>query len=141
MTRWYIDTGVFVTPILKNRPQPVINACLEWQRRAASGEIEAVTSYLTWDEVAHVAGRVPPPFDRARAARFGQALLDCDWIDFVDVDDVIVAKAQSLLTRAGTGPRDCVHAATALLRTDGRMVTLDTGLAAEPGLQPHFIKA
>lgn len=137
--RWYFDTGVFVTPILKNRPQAVVDACLAWQRRAHDGEVEAVTSHLTWDEVAHVAGRVPKPFDRARAAEAGRLLRACQWLRFVAIDEMVIARAQALLARAGNGPRDCVHAASALLHAGGNLVTLDSGFTSGGGLTVSII--
>lgn len=137
--RWYLDTGVFVTPILKNRSKAVIDACLEWQRRAHAGEIEAVTSYLTWDEVAHVAGRVPKPFDRARAAEAGRILRASTWLCFVEIDEKVIARAQEFLTHVGNGPRDCIHAASALLHATGKMVTLDSGFSSADGLMVSSI--
>lgn len=131
---WYLDTGIFVTPILKNRPQPILDACLEWQRRAHAGEIQAVTSWLSWDEVAHVAGRVPKPFNRARAAEAGRLFRALRGLRFLAIDEEVIARAQELLVHVGNGPRDCIHAASALLHASGNLVTLDSGFTSREGL-------
>lgn len=124
----YFDTGVFVTPLLKNRPQSVVDACLDWLRRVARGEVLAITSYLTWDEVSHVAGRAAGGvFDWVRAREAGRRLLDLTNLSFVPADGKVVEQAQSLLHRHKLKPRDSIHASSALLTADGRMVTLDFG--------------
>lgn len=74
MESFYLDTGVFVTPLLKNLPASTIAACERWLLRLAFGDVAGVTSCLTWDEVTHVAGSVPKPYDHARSAKAGSLL-------------------------------------------------------------------
>jgi hypothetical protein len=65
---WYFDTGVFVTPILKNRPQAIVDACLAWRWHdgGRSGDL------LTWDEVAPSPAVFLP--STARASEAGRLL-------------------------------------------------------------------
>ena len=126
MAPTYFDTGVFVTPLLKNRSDAVIDACRAWQERMRCGELKGITSYLTWDEVTHVAGRRHKSFSHADSSRAGELLLQLPNLSFVDVDHDVIAEAQRLLAMTHCRPRDAIHAATALLRAGGRLLTLDT---------------
>lgn len=138
--RWYLDTGVWVTPLLANQPKAVIDACLAWQRRCATGEIAGVASTLVWDEVTFVAGRRRGlPFDFAAAAYAGALWRALPGLTVVDVNAEVLDLAQLLLQRHRLKPRDCIHAAAALIRAEGRLVTLDGDFPqhlALPGLAP-----
>jgi len=127
----YLDTGVIVTPLLKNREQAVIDECLVWLERVARGEVRALTSYLTWDEVTWVAGRASGAYDRQKAIVAGRLLLGLKNLEFVPVDEQVVQRAQGLLTTFGFKPRDCIHASSALLHAGGELLTLDSGFAKE----------
>ena len=94
----YLDTGVFVTPLLRNREPAVVAACEDWLRCVARGEFEAVTSYLTWDEVTHVAARVPKPYSHERARRASALLLGLGNLRFMPVDEAVVKTAEPLLS-------------------------------------------
>lgn len=123
---WYFDTGVFVTPMLKNHSDSVVSSCLDWQQRAAAGVIAVVTSALTWDEVVWVAGRRrATAFDFAAAALAGQRIRALPRLTWVPVDGKILEVAQRLLAGAQLKPRDAIHAASALVHANGRMLTLD----------------
>lgn len=138
--RWYLDSGIWVTPLLANQPKGVIDACLAWQRRCASGEIAGVAASLVWDEVTYVAGRRRGlPFDFAAAAHAGALWRALPGLTVVEVGAEVLELAQTLLQRHRLKPRDCVHAATALLSAEGRLVTLDGDFPqklALPGLPP-----
>lgn len=125
--RWYFDTGIFVTPILRNLPPDIVAACLEWQRRARDGGIEAVTCTLTWDEVAWIAGkpRKDARYDPERAAEAGRLLLQLPGLRFEPVDRGIVEEAERIVASHRLRPRDGIHAAAALALADARIVTVD----------------
>jgi predicted nucleic acid-binding protein len=128
--RRYFDAGVFVTPILKNRPAAILESCEAWLRRCAAGEVDGVTSWLTWDEVTWIAGRVVGhSYAPERARRAGELLLALPGVTFVDVDAVVAREAQRLLTATRWRPRDCLHAAAALIHAAGSLVTLDADYA------------
>ena len=124
--RWCLDTGIFVAPLLANLPEATAQACKEWQARAATGAIEAVTSALTWDEIAWVAGRRRgQQFDFRRAGSFAAAARKVTGVTWLPVDEDVIDLAQRLLSEARFAPRDAIHAATALIHAEGRLVTLD----------------
>jgi predicted nucleic acid-binding protein len=122
---YYFDSGVFVTPILKNRETSVIRECLEWQRRMATHDIVAYTSYLTWDEVAYVAGRATGAYSRSFAAKAGELFLALTDLRFVSVDDRTIRRAQAILRDHGLRPRDSIHASSSLIHAGGNFVSLD----------------
>lgn len=122
----YLDSGVFLTPLLGNREPEVVDACKRWLLRIASGDVQAVTSWLTWDEVVWFAGRAGGPFDPKRAAAAGGRFRALPNIRFRAVDDEVVRKAEDLMKEFGVHPRDSIHASTALLHASGTLVTLDS---------------
>jgi predicted nucleic acid-binding protein len=127
----YIDTGVLVTPLLKNREQPVIDECRSWLERIARGEVRALTSSLTWDEVTWVAGKAAGAYVRDRAITAGRLLLELKHLEFIPVDASVTRRAQQMLEQFGFKPRDCIHASSALLHAGGELVTLDSGFVKQ----------
>lgn len=132
MSRYYLDTSLFHAMLLAERTPAVVRACTSWLERAAAGEIDAVISTLTWDEVVYICGRAgknpgqPSGYDHRRAAEAGRRLLDMRFLRLEAVDAVIVREATRLLARYPMRPRDCLHAALARERAGGRLVTLDS---------------
>jgi len=124
--RWYFDSGIWLAPLLANQQPEVVDRCLNWQRRCADCEIKAVASTLVWDEVAFIAGRRRGlPFDFAAAARAGALWRALPGLEIVPVDAEVLGIAQQLLQHNRLRPRDSLHAASAMLRADGRLLTLD----------------
>ncbi|HEX8700337.1 MAG TPA: type II toxin-antitoxin system VapC family toxin [Myxococcaceae bacterium] len=135
MKSYYLDTGVIVTPLLKNQEGSIIEQCREWLERIARGEVQAKTSFLTWDEVIWVAGKgAEKVYNRARAVKAGELLLSLKNLEFVPVDEAVIRGAQQLIARFGLKPRDCIHASSALLHAQGELVSLDSGFWKEPTL-------
>lgn len=110
----YLDSSVFVTSALKNMPVKIQTACEEWQRRIQSGEYKAVTSAITWAEVAFSVGKgAENKFDNARAATAGELIRRLPGLKIADVTREVLETAEEILRRVGGRPRDCIHAATA----------------------------
>ncbi len=135
----YIDTGIFVTPLLKNQPEGVIQRCTEVLESVARMSVHAVTSALTWDEVTWIAGRPAKglPFDSARARTASELFLRLTNLEICPVDRDVLAHAEALLAATRLKPRDCVHATTAKLHGADRLVSIDgdfSGLEAAIGL-------
>lgn len=122
MTRYYFDSGVFITPIIKNREQRVIDRFIEWQTRMKEGEIEAFTSCLTWDELVYV---VQKRNGKELAERIGKRFIQLANIEFIAADEDIIKGAQDLLEKSNVRPRDSIHAFSSLVYAEGNIVTLD----------------
>jgi predicted nucleic acid-binding protein len=129
----YLDSGVFVTPMLKNRSLVVVEECLEWLEKMRRGQIQGVTSWMSWDEVTYVAGRgaADRSYDSERAAAAGDLLCALPNLRFTPVDEDVVNEAQSFLRRTKARPRDSIHASSAVIHATGNLVTLDSDFARE----------
>jgi len=146
---YYLDSGFFLTPLLNKREQSVIDKCAAWMMRVQYQEIAACTSWLTWDEVTWIAGRPSKgcPFDVRRAATAGQLLMELAGLAFLPVDEMVIRKAQELLTSSSClRPRDSIHASSALKSAGGNLVTLDADFEKDGrllgafGIQVHLIR-
>lgn len=122
MENYYIDSGIFLTPLLKNRDEKIIDKCLEWQNKIKDGKIIAYTSYLTWDEVIYIVKRNK---GRELSTLMGKVLLNFPNINFIEVNKSIIENAQELLEKFNVKPRDAIHTATSLQKTNGNIITLD----------------
>jgi len=89
------------------------------------------TSWLSWDEATWAYGRAAGRFDRQRAVSLGETLLAVEFLYFIPLNREVVALANDLLSKTGCRPRDCLHAASALLHADGRMASLDSDFRSE----------
>ena len=141
-TAYYFDSGVFVTPIIKNRDPKVIGDCLSWQQRLQRAEIVGYTSYLTWDEVVYIAARASGAYDRTIATKAGDLFLSLPNLTFVPIDNHTVRGAQALLPH-GLRPRDSIHASSSLIHAGGNFVSLDIDFrskAPDLGLTLHEIR-
>ena len=85
----------------------------------------AYTSTLTWDEVVWVIRRVLG-FDDA--LNQGAKLLSFPNLIFVEVDKLVVARAQKLLEEYGLRPRGAIHVASALKKGVKEIVSDDKDL-------------
>ncbi len=118
----YFDTGVFVTPMLKNRSRTVVDQCVEWQRSIEEGRVRAYTSYLTWDEICYLVQR---SVSREDASVVGQDFLSLPNLEFVPVESEVMKIAQMILGKWLVRPRDAIHASSSLMAAGGTIVTLD----------------
>jgi len=122
MERYYFDSGVFITPILKNREQRIISACNKWMRLISEEKLFAFTSYLTWDELTYL---VKKNCSAEIAASAGINFLNLKNLTFIDVEKSIIEKSQELFATYNIRPRDSIHAASAISFADSNIVTLD----------------
>jgi predicted nucleic acid-binding protein len=120
--RAYFDSGVFLTPVLKNQPEDVIDQCISWQERIARGETLGVTCYLTWDEVTYV---VRKTVGADEAAEVGDRFLNLPGLRFVEVESETIYLAQQFLSKFNVKPRDSIHASSAILHGGSKIVTVD----------------
>jgi len=80
--------------------------------QVVSGNVEAVTSALTWDEFVYVVSRA---LGRDIAVAEGEKFLRFPNLQFAVTDVSVLAKAQSVIAATALRPRDAIHAATAIL--------------------------
>ncbi|RLF03144.1 MAG: VapC toxin family PIN domain ribonuclease [Thermoprotei archaeon] len=119
----YLDANVFLYPLLYDpEVEPKAERASRLLLRVASGELRAVTSALTWDEVVWVVWRL---VERDYALRAGEKLLTFPNLVIVAVSPRSVRRAQALASRYGLKPRDAIHAAVAIEHGDSRIVSDD----------------
>ncbi len=106
----YLDANIFAYTVTGDSKQS--ESCLSIIKKVITGEIEACTSLLTWDEVLYALKR---EIGRAKALEEGRKFLEIPHLFFIEVDDGIITKAQSMAELYHLDPRDAIHAATAIL--------------------------
>ncbi len=127
----YVDTNVLVRLLMDDDPvqSPAARA---YFRAAASGKARPFISASTISELVYVLGGPRLRFERARLAEAVEAVLD---LDAVVSDRSVVARACALLRTAHPDWDDCLLAAYAIERAEGRLVSFDRGLDRIPGLR------
>lgn len=134
----YLDSGIFITTALKNMPPTLQALCEDWQKRIQDGKVSAVTSAITWAEVAFTVGKgVENKFDNARAATAGGLIRELPGLRLVPISAELLATAEDILRRGGGRPRDCIHAATAAAEK-ARLVTADEDFATMAARVPDL---
>lgn len=110
----YIDSNVFLYPVLyQTEAQPKAKKAKEILLKIENGSLSAFTSTLTWDEVVWVVSRV---MSRNDGIAQGQKLLGFPNLEYITVDESVLAQAQRLMNEYKLSPRDSIHAASALKR-------------------------
>lgn len=106
----YVDSNVFIHPVLFNDDRAL--RCRKLLCDIAGGDLKAVTSVLTWDEVVYAVSRT---LGHEVAVRQGEMFLQFPNLRFREADTRILVKAQELVGTFKAKPRDAIHAATAML--------------------------
>ena len=106
----YLDSNIFLYP--QTGTDVISGACVVLLEQAAKEHIEAGTSVLTWDEFHH---SLKKKIGKAAATEQSKLFLSLPGIVFLDTTKEITRKAQVLIEKYELGPRDAIHAATAIL--------------------------
>jgi predicted nucleic acid-binding protein len=108
----YVDSNVFLYPVLYPADtQPKSKKAKEILLNIETGQLEAATSMLTWDEVVWVATKL---LGSADGKNQGRKLLGFPNLQFIDVNERIIVHAQELIDKHKLSPRDAIHLASAL---------------------------
>ncbi len=110
----YVDSTIFLYSVLYS-PDLELKAkrAKEILQKIENKELSAATSTLTWDEVVWVTTKL---LGRSGGITQGQKLLGFPNLEFINVDEAIIAQAQSLMDKYKLSPRDSIHVASALSR-------------------------
>lgn len=121
--RLYIDTNVFLNPILYkiNENQEAEQADIFLQK-IINNEVEAHTSLLTWDEFVWV---IRKELGGSIANQKGKEFLIFPNLLFEVVTKDIINKAQDLVEKYSIKPRDAIHLATTLNCKINEIITFD----------------
>jgi len=119
----YIDSNVFLYSSLYSPAlEPKAKKAKEILQKVENGEMPAATSTLTWDEVVWVATKL---LGRADGITQGQKLLGFPNLEFINVDEGIIAQAQAIMANYKLSPRDAIHIASALSKKTKTIVSDD----------------
>jgi predicted nucleic acid-binding protein len=119
----YIDSNIFLFDALYSpASEPKAKRAKEILQRIEDEEMPAITSTLTGDEVVWVATKL---LGRADGIAQGQKLLGFPNIEFIDVDEGIIAYPQALMANYKLSPRDSIHVASALSKKTKTIVSVD----------------
>jgi len=128
---WYVDSNVFILPVLGERSERAAGARRALERIEA-GKLVAYTSVLTWDEVVWVISRT---MGKADGAQVGRKLLSFPGLRFLDATLTTVSRAEGLCESLDLAPRDAIHCASALGKRIASFVTDDADIEKVPGLK------
>jgi predicted nucleic acid-binding protein len=117
----YVDTNVFVYAALNLKD--ISGDCLRIMDKIANNEIDVCTSVLTWDEF-YYSVKKSLGADYAKSA--GQRFLDLVNLEFLNANFDVVSLAQKLIERYNLGPRNAIHAATAITNGCKEIVSDDS---------------
>ena len=117
----YVDANIFILAIIgdekrKGQAQRILKQIIE-------GKIEALTSFLSWDEFVHI---IKKHLGREIGLKESKKLLEFPYLDFINVDGAVISKAHELMELYFLGPRDAIHAATALINGANEIVSDDS---------------
>jgi predicted nucleic acid-binding protein len=103
----YLDSCVFIYPVLFKNVKALV--AKEIISRVERGEIECLTSTLTFDEIVWVIWRVR---EKATAVAAGREFLSLGGLKLSPPTPEILAIAVRLMEENNLKPRDAIHAAT-----------------------------
>jgi uncharacterized protein len=122
----YLDSNVFIFAVTHD-PTKYAKArkAITVLRSLEEGEIEGVTSFLTWDELTWVVWKLE---GRDAGISAGAALLKLENLSLLSVNSSVMLRAQELIERYHLKPRDSIHVASALVAGEKEVVSDDTEL-------------
>ncbi|MGD0451666.1 MAG: type II toxin-antitoxin system VapC family toxin [Candidatus Bathyarchaeia archaeon] len=119
----YLDSNVFIYPVIYSvEAQPKAKKAKEILLSVENGKLSAYTSTLTWDEVVWVVNRT---MGRNEGISQGRKLLGFPNLQFVPVDENVIANAQRLMDKYKLDPRDSIHLASALEKRSKSVISDD----------------
>jgi len=108
----YIDSNVFIYPVIYNEStEKLAKEAKKILVKIAEGDLEASTSFLTWDEIVWV---VRKTVDKRSAVKEGEKFLQFPKLEMLEINKNVILKAQDLIDRYKLRPRDAIHVASAL---------------------------
>ena len=107
----YLDANIFIYVLTGDTRRR--ESCLSLLRTVISGESEACTSFLTWDEVLYA---LIKEIGRKDALEESRKFLEIPRLTFLEVNPKIISMAQRLAESYQLNPRDAIHAATAIIQ-------------------------
>lgn len=135
--RVYVDVNIFLNPILYDSESiPEAAKAENFLRKIVSGDIEAFTSILSWDEFVWVVRKL---ISREFSIKKGQEFLIFPNLKFINVTSEIIWKAQDLIKNYNVKPRDAVHLSSALSKNLAEIITFDNDFNKIPLIKTNTL--
>ena len=120
---FYIDANVFLYPVLYEESDRNAANARRILLKIASGEIDAATSVLSWDEFVWVVRKC---IDTETSQKEGRKFLSFPNLHFLRIDEYTLEEAQRITEKYGLKPRDAVHIACALKNNIKEIISNDS---------------
>ena len=118
----YIDSNVFIYPVIYNENVNGVIKAKKYLLQIAKGQLKACTATLTWDELVWIIRKISNP---ESAISEGKKFLEFPYLQILDVNNLVLQKAQELIEEYHLKPRDAIHAATALVNDIYQIISDD----------------
>lgn len=120
----YLDSNVFIYPIIYQAiSEPKAKRAKEILLKVETGQLQAYTSTLTWDEVVWVISKT---MGRPEAINQGRKLLGFPNLEFIACDSQVINRAQRLMEKNKINPRDAIHISSAFEKKVTEIVSDDS---------------
>ncbi|PIN75378.1 hypothetical protein COV18_04280 [Candidatus Woesearchaeota archaeon CG10_big_fil_rev_8_21_14_0_10_37_12] len=116
----YLDANVFILAIVND--DALGRAARALLDDVVKGEVQSVTSFLTFDEVAWALRKVT---NKEKAYVYVKNFLEMPHLEFLDVNKNVIWKAFYYLQEHKLDPRDAIHIASAIVSGASSIVTED----------------
>ena len=107
----YLDANVFIYAALEQGQRGA--AAREILKKVHTGQIPAITSAITFDEIAHV---VRKESDVQRSIAAGVAFLHCNNLQVIAVDRALLNYTLDIIKQHNLRPKDAIHYATMCIK-------------------------
>jgi len=126
----YLDANVFIFAALNTEEEG--NKAVALLKRIQQGEVKAITSVLTFDEVFW---EVKRNRGMEKALETAEAILNFPNLEIVSADREVASSALQIIREYHLSPRDAIHAATAIAEKADIIVSTDTHFDKVKGLR------
>jgi len=118
----YIDSNVFIYPVIYDYAISGVVKAKKYLLQIAKGQLKACTAALTWDELVWIVRKISNP---ETAISEGEKFLKFPHLLILDVNHIVLQKAQEIIEEYYLKPRDAIHAATALINNIDQIISDD----------------
>jgi len=118
----YIDSNVFIYPVIYNYNITGVNKAKKYLLQIAKGHLKACTAALTWDELVWIVRKIS---NIEIAILEGEKFLKFPHLLILDVNHHVLQKAQEIIEEYYLKPRDAIHAATAIINNINQIISDD----------------
>jgi len=123
MEKVYIDTNIFLNPILYNiKINQEAKRSLTFLKKVIKKQVLGITSVLTWDEFVWI---IKKTLGYQLAIEKGKEFLIFPNLKFKNISFSTINRAQDIFLNYNIRPRDAIHVACALEHDINKIISFD----------------